>query len=244
MSGWAAKRFWTAADVAEVEGEGKGGGGFTVQLDGRPVKTPARAALVVPTRAMAQAIAAEWDAQEGKVDPGSMPVTRSANAAIDKVTHQHAEVAGLIAAYGDSDHICYRAEAPAELVRRQAEGWDPLLDWAAAEFGGRLIPVQGVMHSPQPAAALAPMTAAVHAMDAFTLTAFHDLVSLSGSLVIGFAALRDHAAPDALWALSRIDEKWQAELWGADDEAEALAARKESDFLHAKRFYDLARRVN
>lgn len=238
MSEWKAKRFWQAAGVAETDG------GYTVQLDGRPVKTPARAALIVPTRALAGAIAAEWDAQSEQIDPGSMPVTRSANAAIDKVTHQHAEVAGLIAAYGDSDHICYRAESPDDLVRRQAEGWDPLLDWAAAEFGGRLIPVQGVMHAAQPRDVLAPMSAAVHALDPFALTALHDLVSLSGSLVIGLAAIHGQAEPPRLWALSRIDEIWQAELWGADDEAEAMAAKKESDFLHAKCFYDLARPLN
>ena len=111
-------------------------------------------------------------------------------------------------------------------------------------YGGRLIPVQGVMHSAQPRAVLAPMEAAVHALDPFALAAFHDLVSLSGSLVIGFAALRDHRDAPSLWALSRIDEIWQAELWGADEEAEEMAAKKESDFLHAKRFYDLSRGRN
>ena len=234
MSEWKAKRFWKSADVAETEG------GFTVHLDGRAVKTPAKAPLVVPTRAMAQAIATEWDAQDGHIDPNSMPVTRAANAAIDKVTHQHAEVAQMIAGYGDTDLICYRADSPAELVARQAEAWDPLLDWAADTLGARLKPVTGLMHSPQDPKALAALAQRVHQMDAFRLTAFHDLVGLSGSLIIGFAALHDLHKIEALWQVSRIDETWQEELWGVDEEAREQAAKKESEFLAAKSFYDLA----
>ena len=235
MSEWKAKRFWKAADVAEE------GGGFTVRLDGRPVKTPAKSPLVVPTPQMAQAIAAEWDAQEDVIDPGSMPVTRAANAALDKVRPQHAEVAQMIADYGDADLLCYRADSPAELVQRQAEAWDPLLDWAARDLGARLRPVTGVMHAPQDATALRTLSERVHKMEAFTLTAFHDLVSLSGSLVIGFSALHDLHDTATLWRLSRIDETWQEDQWGTDEEAAALAARKESDFFAAKRFHDLAR---
>ncbi|MRU15136.1 ATPase [Roseovarius sp. A21] len=234
MSEWKAKRFWKEARVVEAEG------GYSVELDGRGVKTPAKRKLVVPTRAMAQAIAEEWDAQEGEIDPGQMPVTRSANAAIDKVALQHAEVARMLADYADSDLLCYRAESPAELVTRQAEAWDPLLDWADREFGARLIPVSGVMHQPQSPKALEVMAKRAHGMDNFTLTAFHDLVGLSGSFVIGLAAMHDMRETRALWQLSRVDEQWQEELWGPDEEATAVAARKESEFLHAKRFLNLA----
>ena len=117
MSEWAAKRFWKEAGVSETDQ------GFGVHLDGRRVRTPAKAELIVPTHAMAQAIATEWDAQDSKIVPDTMPVTRAANAAIDKVAHQHAEVARMIADYGDSDLLCYRAESPAELAARQAEAW-------------------------------------------------------------------------------------------------------------------------
>ncbi len=237
MSEWKTKRFWTAAAVVEV------GNGYGVELDGRPVKTPAKASLVVPTRALAAEIAAEWDAQEGEIRPDGMPVTRAANAAIDKVTPQHAEVADMLAAYGDADLLCYRAEEPAELVMRQAAAWDPLLDWAAEALGARLEPVTGVMHAPQDAKALRMLARQVHAMDAFALTAFHDLVSLSGSLVIGFAAVHKLHDIGVLWRLSRVDEDWQEEAWGTDEEATARAARKESDFAAAKRFHDLACRV-
>ena len=235
MSEWKAKRFWTAATTEPCDG------GYTVQLDGRAVKTPTKTLLVVPTLSLAQAIADEWDAQDEVIDPTSMPFTRSSNAALDKVAHQHAEVAELLAAYGDADLICYRADSPESLVARQSEAWDPLLEWVSEAFGVQLQPVQGVMHHPQPSATLERLSGEVHSLDDFALTAFHDLVGMSGSLVIGLAALRNlHPAP-VLWGLSRVDEIWQAEQWGADEEEQELVARKENDFLHAKRFYDLSR---
>jgi len=234
MSEWKVKRFWTAADVVQLDNS------FAVQLDGRSVKTPAKNALVLPTQAMAQAVADEWQAQEDQIKPDTMPVTKTANAAIDKVTVQHAEVADMLAAYGDSDLLCYRADAPVELVARQAEIWDPLLDWAQTDLGARLLPRTGIMHVPQDAQAIATLTAQVHAMDAFELAAFHDLVSLSGSLVLGFAAARDAWPAQAIWDISRVDEEYQIEQWGRDEEADALADVKRASFLHAKRMFDLA----
>ena len=233
MSGWAAKRFWKKADVAEVEG------GFSVTLDGRSVKTPAKAALIVPTRAMAEAIAAEWDAQVEKIDPGTMPVTRGANAAIDKVRSQHAEVAQLIAEYGSTDLLCYRAEAPDELVARQAAAWDPLLDWARAAFGADLRVTAGVIPVAQDRAALEPLEAAVAAMTEFELAALHDLVGISGSLILGLAVSRGRLDAETAWNLSRIDDDWQIEQWGADEEAVEHAARKRADLLAAARFWAL-----
>lgn len=233
MSTWKAKRFWKAADVAES------GTGFTVYLDGRPVKTPAKRDLVLPSRALAQAVAAEWDAQDDEVRPQTMPIMRASNAAIDKVAQQHAEVAGLIAAYGDSDLLCFRAESPDELIRRQADTWDPLLDWAEARFGAKLIPTTGIMPNPQGADALETLSRQVHGMDAFTLTAFHDLVGLSGSLVIGLAALHGQDEIGDLWRASRVDEIWQEEQWGVDEEAREMAAAKEQEFRAAKTFYNL-----
>ncbi|SEQ18379.1 ATP12 family chaperone protein [Thalassovita taeanensis] len=233
MSNWKAKRFWKEASVTEADD------GFTVQLDGRPVRTPAKTLLVVPTRAMALAVADEWDAQEGEIKPQTMPVTRSANAALDKVAQQHDEVAALIADYGGTDLLCYRAPAPQELIARQAAAWDPILDWAEQSLGVRLICAEGVMHIAQDPEGQCVLQARVRAMDPFRLTAFHDLVSLSGSLVLGFAAVHDLLPPQQIWALSRIDELWQEEQWGADDEATALAETKQMAFLHAKSFHDL-----
>jgi len=166
MSGWSAKRFWTETRVQEVDG------GFTVRLDGRAVKTPAKTPLIVPTVAMAERIAAEWQAQQGTVDPRTMPWTRSANAALDKVGTRFAEVASLLAAYGDTDLLCYRADGPAELVLRQARAWDPLLAWSATALDAPLTATAGVMHVAQPPDSLARLTARIGRMTAFQLTGF------------------------------------------------------------------------
>jgi len=235
MADWKAKRFWKAAAVAQTDD------GYAVHLDGRAVKTPAKQALIVPTQAMAAAIAEEWDAQVDVINPNTMPVTKTANAAIDKVTVQHAEVAEMLAAYGDSDLLCYRADAPEELVARQAAHWDPLLDWAADALGARLLTRTGVMHIPQDGAAVATLRHRTFALDAFELAAFHDLVSMSGSLVLGFAAALDARPADAVWTLSRLDELWQEKQWGEDEDATALAEVKRIAFLHAKRMFDLAK---
>lgn len=233
MAEWAQKRFWKSTSVAESEH------GFSVLLDARAIKTPAKAALILPTRVMAQAVAAEWDAQEDEIDPNSMPVTRAANAAIDKVSVQKAEVADLIAAYGGTDLLCYRADGPEELIERQETAWAPLLDWAAAEYDAPLQVTSGIVPVDQPATSLENLRNAVHAYDPFALTAVHDLVSLSGSLVIGLAAARGLEAPETLWATSRIDEVWQEEQWGIDEEAAELAESKLRSFTYAKRFLDL-----
>lgn len=233
MSEWKQKRFWKKAETVPVTG------GFAVHLDGRAIKTPVKAALVVPTRAIADAICAEWDAQHDIVKPLTMPVTRAANAAIDKVTPQFVEVADMLAAYGDSDLLCYRATAPEGLTERQAALWNPLLTWAETNLNARLVTVAGVMHQAQSPHALEELRRRIHAFSAFELAAFHDLVSLSGSLIIGFAATKGHLDPQTLWDLSRLDEIWQQEHWGQDDEADAAAAIKAEAFHAAKRFFDL-----
>ena len=234
MAGWAAKRFWTEVAVIEQPG------GFGLRLDAREVKTPAKAALLVPTRALATAIAAEWQAQQGVIDAATMPFTRSANSAIDKVATQRAAVVDLIVAYGDADLICYRAAGPERLAVRQAEAWDPLLAWVA-RTGAPLGWQTGVMHVPQLPQSLAALRQRVEALGVFELTAFHDLVALSGSLVIGLAVLAEFRPVQALWDLSRIDESWAVEVWGPDDEAAVAAAAKQRDFSHAASFYSLSK---
>jgi chaperone required for assembly of F1-ATPase len=233
MSEWKQKRFWKKAETVPVTG------GFTVHLDGRAIKTPVKAALIVPTRAIADAISAEWDAQQDLVKPQTMPVTRAANAAIDKVTPQFGEVADMLAAYGDSDLLCYRATTPDALTERQSALWDPLLNWAETALNAKLVTVAGVMHQAQSPTSLKELRQRTYALNAFELAAFHDLVSLSGSLIIAFAAIKGHLPPQTLWELSRLDEIWQQEQWGKDDEAQAAAAIKAEAFFAAKRFFDL-----
>jgi chaperone required for assembly of F1-ATPase len=234
MSNWVAKRFWTDVNVIEVDG------GFAVQLDTRPVKTPAKAALVVPTRAMANVVADEWRLVVEKIDPNVMPFTRSANAAIDKVAVQFFDVATMLAAYGGSDLLCYRAENPAGLVQRQLDGWDPLLDWAQDTFGARLVSTVGIMPIDQSEPDLAALSAPLFAATNFELAAFHDLIAMSGSLILALGVTRRHLSPAYAWALSRIDETWQAERWGADDDAVQVAEIKRTAFLHAAKFHEMA----
>ena len=231
MSGWVKKRFWSEVAVCSTEG------GYTVTLDGRALRTPAKSPLVVPTEALAALLAEEWRAQGDVIAPDAMPATRAANAAIDKVRGQQAEVAGLLAAYGDSDLVCYRAEAPEVLVALEAQAWDPLLDWAELRYGCRPLTRSGVMHAPQPRVLLETLRADISRLGVFELTAFHDLVAMSGSLIIGLAVLDRYAPPERLWEASRVDEEWQAAQWGEDEEAAALSSGRRAAFLDAARFY-------
>lgn len=234
MSGWKAKRFWkTVAVTSDADG-------FAIKLDARPLRTPAKAALIAPTQAMAEAIAAEWQAVDATVDPRRMPVTRAANAAIDKVAAQFNEVAELIAAYGGSDLLCYRAEAPESLTAAQGLAWDPYLDWAAQSLGAPLRITRGIAPVAQPADSLHRLAEQVQACTNFQLTALHDLVSLTGSLVLGLAATTSSFDPETLWRVSRFDEGWQSEQWGEDEDASAMAEIKREDFLRARYFWKLS----
>lgn len=235
MSGWARKRFWTAASVASAPD------GWQVLLDQRPVRTPAKAPLVLPTAGLARAIAAEWQAQGADIAPASMPLTKMANTAIDGVLRHHAQVVDAVVEWGGSDLLCYRAEGPPALAARQAAAWDPLLDWAADTLGARLAVTRGVMPVAQPAAAIDALRQAVAVFDAFRLTALHDLVTISGSLVLGLAVARGRLAAAEAFALSRIDDTWQAEQWGEDAEAAESAARRAAAMDAAGRFSELCR---
>lgn len=230
MSWTRRRRFWETATVRREEA------GLAVALDERLLRTPAGALLVVPTEPLAAAIAAEWNAVEAEIDPGRLPHTRMANSAIDRVEPQREAVIDTVAAYGGTDLLCYRAERPEALVARQAAGWDPWLAWADRVIGAPLVTATGIMHRAQPPASLAALRAAVATEDAFGLVALHDLATLSGSLVLGLAVRRDALAPDPAWALSRIDEAWQAEQWGLDSEAEAVADAGRSAFADAASF--------
>lgn len=231
MSEWKAKRFWKETTHEATEG------GWTIRLDGRPVKTPAKIALVVPTEELAREIAAEWNAQEEVIQPLTMPFTRCANAAIDRVANQRDAVVEIIAAYGETDLLCYRAEQPYELIERQAASWDPLLAWSKDELAAELTVHSGVMFGSQPEAALKTLFAHVDEMSPFQLSALHDLVAMSGSLVLGLAVAKGRIDSEAAWDVSRIDEEWQIQQWGRDEEADALAAQKREEFLRAEKLF-------
>ncbi len=230
---WERRRFWEAAKVRPEAG------GFAISLDARPLNTPGGARLVVPTEALATAVAAEWDAQAGEIVPERLPLTRAVNSAIDRIERQRAAVVDAIAEYGADDLLCYRAAAPEALAARQAAAWDPWLVWAARDLGAPLVAVAGVMHQPQPPKSLAALRAAVDEADVFGLAGLHELVALSGSLVLGLAVARGALDASEAWALSRLDEAWQSEQWGLDAQAEAAAADARARFLQARHFLDL-----
>jgi chaperone required for assembly of F1-ATPase len=230
MSGWAAKRFWTLATAVETDA------GFTVHLDAKPVRTPAKSAFTLPTLAMAQAAADEWQAQTAKVRPETMPITRMANSAIDKVTPLHAAVVAEVAGFGATDLLCYRATYPQALIDRQAAIWDPVLHWSATALNAPLLTTQGVISVAQPQASLDALTARVQALDPFRLMALHDLVAISGSLVLGLAVTAGKLTTTEAWDACRIDENWQAEQWGEDAEAAQHAQLRKAAFLQADRF--------
>jgi len=228
-------RFYKAVAVAGVAGR------FTVLLDGKPVKTPNRAALDLPGQELAEAIAVEWRGQGEKLDPATMPLTRLAYAARDVGAAQRARIATEILGFGRSDLLCYRAEAPAALVARQAANWDPMLDWAASRFGARLAVGTGIGFVTQSEAALAALALPIEGCDEFALVALHGATSITGSLVLVLALLDERLDAAEAFRLSRLDEDFQAEAWGRDAEAEARAARLARELSAIAQFLRLCR---
>jgi chaperone required for assembly of F1-ATPase len=210
------RRFYTEA------GFSKDADGLRLTLDGRPANTPARNPLQLPSRALAERVAAEWAAQDAVIDPARMPLTRLANTAIDGVTPRMAAVAADLCAYAGTDLVAYRAGDPDRLVAAQAAAWDPILAWARDEFGARVILSEGVMHVAQPADTIQALSAAVTGVtDPFQLTGLHTLTTLTGSLLIALAVLRGRLTPAEAWAAAHVDETFQDAVWGRDAEAAA-----------------------
>jgi chaperone required for assembly of F1-ATPase len=224
------KRFYAAASVGE---------GRRILLDGKKVKTPGRRDLALPTDALAGAVADEWNAQDREIDPRSMPLTGLANAAIDRIAPDPASFARGLAAYGESDLLCYRAEGPAPLVSRQAESWDPILAWAQQSYDAVFELAWGITHVPQPAETIARLNAAVAGRDPFALAGLSPLVTISGSLLIALALAEGAISLDTVWAAATLEEQWQAEHWGEDAEAAAALANRRRDFEAAARFLAL-----
>jgi chaperone required for assembly of F1-ATPase len=221
------QRFYERAEVAE-------GDGFTLLLDGKPVRTPARRPLAAPTRDLAEAIAAEWNAQSEFIDAARMPLTRLANSIIDGVADALGPVAEDIARYLGSDLLFYRAGSPAGLVERQARHWDPVLDWARSELGARFTLAQGVIHVAQPEGALAAARAAIPS-DPWRLGALHAATTLTGSALIGLALSRGRLSVEDAWRAAHVDEDWNMEQWGRDDIALAQRAARFAEMQAAAR---------
>lgn len=227
------KRFWKSVATEEVDG------GWRVTLDGRPVMTPARRPCMLPLAALAAEMAEEWRAVEGELVPRAMPMTRTASTCLDRVAPEIGGVRDMIAAYGASDLLCYRAERPAALAARQATEWDPLLDWCAQYLDARLRVAIGVMPVAQDDTALAALSGHLDRLGPWGITPLAELATISGSLVIALAVLHGRLDGPAGWRLSRIDDEWNIGEWGTDAEAAAQATRREADFLHAARILAL-----
>jgi chaperone required for assembly of F1-ATPase len=214
--------------------------GFSFLLDGKPVKTPARQDLLLPSLALAEALAEEWRGQGPKIKPATMPLTRLVNSVVDGVRSQRAATIRAILRFGENDLLSYRAEAPPTLVERQRQ-WDAYLAWAAERHGAALKVTSGIAPVEQPAEALEALRNAVSAQGDFTLAALHVLASITGSLVLGLAVLEDKLSAADAFNLSRLDETYQAELWGQDREAEARARRLAAEMDDAARLLALSR---
>jgi chaperone required for assembly of F1-ATPase len=227
------RRFWKEARAVRRDS------GWTVELDGRPLRTPAKSELLSPSERLAEAIAQEWAEAGETVDPRAMPLTGLANAAIDHVMPDPDRFAANLATYGESDLLCYRAEAPAKLAERETAAWDPLLAWARRRFDIDFQLAAGITHVPQPDATVVRLGNAVAALDPFRLSALSPLVTIGGSLVAALAVLEQAVSAEAAWQDVSLDERWQLEQWGSDSEAEAALENKRREFLGAARFAQL-----
>lgn len=227
------KRFWKDVSVEPASP------GWTIRLDQRPVKTPARAALIVPTETLAKAIAGEWRSVEDEINPRAMPLTGIANAAIDRVAPDRQAFGNGLARYAEADLACYRADGPRALVDRQEEQWDKLLGWARRRYDVDFATTTGLKHVAQPPATVERLSHAIVAVDSFGLAAMSPMVTISGSLIAALAVLEKAISPKQAWEAISVDERWQLEQWGADAEAEAALENRRRDFMAAARFLDL-----
>ena len=227
------KRFYAEATA------GPRGDGYAVHLDGRPLRTPGKLVLVLPTAALADAIAAEWAAQKDQIDPLTMPLTRLANSVRDQVDGREREVRADIAKYAGSDLVCYRADAPEGLVDAQARAWDPVLDWARVDLGCDLAVGTGIVHVAQSAASRAAVEAAIAPLEGFQLASAHVMTTLLGSVVLALAVLNGRMTADEAWAAAHVDEDWQIAKWGADAEAARRRAARLVEFQAAARLCEL-----
>ncbi|GGB26161.1 ATPase [Sphingomonas metalli] len=226
------KRFWR--DVTVHDGE--------VRLDGKPVRTPGRLPLAIPAPALAEAVAAEWRAVGETLDPRTMRLTGLANAAIERIAPDPVTFAAGLAAYGESDLLCYRADAPPDLVSRQAAAWDPPLDWARARYDVHFTLVTGILHRDQPPATIARLGEAVAALDAWHLAGLSPVVTITGSLVLALALIEGAMDADAVWHAADVDAEWQAERWGEDMLAAQATAARRAEFDAAAAFLRLISR--
>lgn len=224
-------RFYKQAGIAEAKG------GFIVTLDGWSLRTPAKAPLVAPKRALAQLAADEWNAQAEAIKPETMPITRLINVALDFTPGARADMAATIGKFGQTDLLCHRAEQPPSLAERQAKAWDGLLAWADTHLGASLIAAPGIFAHEQPEGALAALASRAAALDDFRLTGLAHAAGLAGSAVLAFAIAEGNITPDAAFAAAAVDDLYQLETWGEDDEARERLNNQRTEYEALGRFF-------
>jgi len=222
------KRFYKGAEVAEVNQQ------FTVLLDGRNLRTPGKNLIEVPTRQLADILCSEWEAQEKEIDPLKMPATRLVNTAIDGIATDPQAVFEDILKFSGSDLLCYRADGPQDLIDRQNELWDPLIEWARDDLGANFILAEGIIHAAQPKEALAAFGSAMKRhKQPLKLAVLHTFTSLTGSAIIALALAEGYFGVEDAWAAAHVDEDWNASLWGEDFEAKARREKRWSEMQSA-----------
>ena len=238
------RRFYKQAGVEAQQQEQPGQGGklYAVTLDGRPVRTPRKQPLAVPHRALAEAVAAEWNAQGEDIDPLTMPLTRFANSIIDGVIGHERDVRADIMKYAASDLVCYRAEGPEGLVQRQLAAWDRVIAWARRTHDARFVLAEGVMPVTQPDIALERIAAALEPLDAYRLTGVHVMTTLTGSALLALAHAHGELSAAEAWAAAHVDEDWQIEQWGEDAEAAERRRHRWAEMEAAGRLLELVNR--
>jgi chaperone required for assembly of F1-ATPase len=228
------KRFWKEATVVQTED------GFNVTLDGHPVRTPSKSALVIHYRSIAEQIADEWMAQEEQVDPATMPATRMVNSVIDKVSINADVIVDMLSEYAGTDLLCYRATTPQSLIEDQARLWDPLLHWSGNAMNAPMNVTSGVMFTAQDDASVNMYRRQLMALNHYQLAGVHDLITISGSAVISMALIANHITLEQAWMAATVDEAWQEKQWGADEEAQVTLRKKRDDFEFAYYFWKSA----
>ena len=227
------KRFWKEVSAERQDNC------WGIKLDNRPLKTPARASLVVPSLGLAEAIADEWRQVNEAIDPRAMPLTGIANAAIDRVAPAREAFTKGLARYAEADLACYRAQGPRGLIDDQEREWNSLLDWARRRFGVDFVTTSGLTHVEQPSETVERLGSAIRSLDPFRLAALSLMITIGGSLIAALAVLERAITPEHAWASVSIDERWQLEHWGADPDAEIALKNRRRDFLAAARFLEL-----
>ena len=229
------KRFWKTAEPVAVEG------GWQVSLDGRPLKTQGKRAQVVPSRDLADLLAGEWSAQGEDVDPLLFPHRDMADYSIDMIASGEDDIVAKLLGFMETDTLCYRADPEEPLYRRQLHVWEPLVTAFEARHGVKVERASGILHRPQLAGTLAALKDRLETLDPLVIAPLFSLTSLSASLIVGLAALEDGADPETLWNAANLEEDWQIELWGADEEAMALRQRRLGEFTRTMAFALAAR---